>query len=111
MSISIKNTTKKRPRVAFLDIKDAILGKRYELSLVLCGKDLMKRLSVEHKGNTKHTNVLSFPIDQSEGEIFINVHEPNIAHLFIHGCLHLKGYAHGEEMEKLEDKYLKKFTK
>ncbi len=104
-----RNTTKKRPRVAFSDIKDCILGKRYELSLVLCGKHLMHRLSVEHKGNTKHTNVLSFPISDSEGEIFINVHEGDTAHLFIHACLHLKGLTHGETMENLEDKYLQRY--
>ncbi len=105
--LDIRNTTKKRPKVAFIDIKNAILGKQYELSLVLCGKYLMRRLSIEHKGNAKHTNVLSFPISDSEGEIFINVHESNVTLLFIHACLHLKGLQHGEKMEKLEDKYLK----
>lgn len=108
---SLKNTTKSNPRIKFEEIKNVILGKRYELSLVLCGLHLMRRLSMEHKGNTKHTNVLSFPIDKNEGEIFINVHEKNITHLFIHACLHLSGLTHGEAMEKLEDKYLNKFKK
>jgi ssRNA-specific RNase YbeY (16S rRNA maturation enzyme) len=30
--------------------------------------------------------------------------------LFIHGCLHLKGIDHGEEMETLEDKFFAKFV-
>ncbi len=29
--------------------------------------------------------------------------------LFIHGCVHLKGYDHGAKMEKVEEKFRKKF--
>jgi len=67
-------------------------------------------------------NVLSFPIEKYEGEIFLNLRkaerearsfglrkEDRIAHLFAHGCLHLLGMKHGERMERLEKRTLKKF--
>lgn len=108
--LAIRNTTKIKPRTDFEVIKNAILGKRYDLSLVLCADTMMRRLSTEHKGNTKHTNVLSFPISESEGEIFVNLRQANILHLFIHACLHLKGFSHGAEMEALESNLMKKFS-
>jgi ssRNA-specific RNase YbeY (16S rRNA maturation enzyme) len=30
--------------------------------------------------------------------------------LIVHGCLHLKGLDHGGKMDKLEEKYSKKFV-
>jgi len=65
--------------------------------------------------------VLSFPLDEKAGEIFLDLetkkeseefemsYKKYLTFLFIHGCLHLKGYDHGAEMEKLEDKFIKKF--
>ena len=108
--------------VPFAKIKVGILGASYELSLVLIGDTLARRLNKEHKGKTNPTNVLSFPISDTEGEIFINVRRAqrdakkfgqtwreHVAFLFIHGCLHLRGEEHGEQMEHNEDKYLKKY--
>lgn len=110
------------PRVPFEKIRRAILGTSYQLSLVLIGDALAKKLNREHKNKNTPTNVLSFPLSDTEGEIFINVrraqrdakkfgHTPtqHIAFLFIHGCLHLKGHVHGERMEKKEEALLKKF--
>ncbi len=107
--LSVKNTTNLKPKIKFEVIKNEILGKHYELSLVLCANTMMRRLSTEHKGNTKHINVLSFPISDSEGEIFINLYNGDTLHLFIHACLHLGSYSHSEEMQKLEDKFIQKF--
>lgn len=103
----------------FLFLKDRILGKRYELSLAFIGETTAKKTNKVSRGKDYATDILSFPLDDSSGEILIC---PNIAKkknkdfdmsyshflifLFIHGCLHLKGLDHGEEMEKLEDKYL-----
>ncbi len=36
--------------------------------------------------------------------------EGYIAFLFIHGLLHLKGHDHGDIMESLERRYMKKFA-
>ncbi|MAZ67186.1 rRNA maturation RNase YbeY [bacterium] len=112
------------PRVPFENIKRKILGDSYDLSLVLIGDTLGKRLNKEHKNKNAPTNVLSFPLAKSEGEIFLNVrraqrdarkfgHTPHehVAFLFIHGCLHLKGFAHSRKMEEEEELLLKKLLK
>ena len=123
MTFAVQNNTKWRQTIDFEAIKNAILGKHYELSLVLMADTMARRLSKEFKGNTQHTNILSFPIDERNGEIFLNVrraarearsfgHTPkeHITFLFIHGCLHLSGLEHGKEMERQEVKFLKRFT-
>jgi len=62
-----------RPRVPFLKIKDKILGKPYDLSLVLCGDALTQKLNKRYRKKNKPTNVLSFPLSKNEGEIFLNL--------------------------------------
>jgi len=122
MSLSITSTIKTHPKHSYEAIKDAILGKRYELSLVFIGKTRAATLNQKYRNKTYSPNVLSFPLDERTGEIFIcpqvatseaakyNLSPKNyVAFLFIHGCLHLKGYDHSDTMDKLERKYLKKF--
>ena len=116
---SITNETKRRtPSVPFEEIKNKVLGKRYELSLVFVGNKLSRRLNRVYRSKDKSTNVLSFPITKSSpacagvGEIFINLSHSKLfgpTHLFIHGLLHLKGMRHGDRMERMEAKFLKKF--
>lgn len=113
MEVSIKNTTKRAtPTLSYQDIKDSILGKKYELSLVFCGNTLSRRLNRTFRGKDKPTNVLSFPLTKSSGEIFINLSQTrvfSVAELFVHGLLHLKGMEHGRTMDQAEAKFLKKF--
>ena len=119
MSFSIFNNTHKSvPKVPFEKIKNKVLGKRYELSLVFVGNKLSRRLNRVYRDKDKSTNVLSFPITKSSpacagmGEIFINLSHSKLfgpARLFIHGLLHLKGMRHGDRMEGTEAKFLKKF--
>ena len=123
-SFSLSQTVhSKAPNIPFADIATAILPKDYDLSLVLIGDALGKRLNREHKGRDYPTNILSFPFSETEGEIFINVRRAerdakkfnhkkvqHIQYLFIHGCLHLAGYPHGGTMDALEQKYMKKFS-
>jgi len=74
------------------------------------------------RGKDAPANVLSFALDTTAGEIYLNV--PRIrreAHaygltphghakfLFIHACLHLKGHTHGSTMEQAEEALLKRF--
>ncbi|MEK7135127.1 MAG: rRNA maturation RNase YbeY [Patescibacteria group bacterium] len=110
MSLSITNQTRRPlPRVDFANIKDRILGKKYELSLVFCGPALSKRLNKTYRDKDHATNVLSFPISKTAGEIFIDLSTLkgfSVTHLFIHGSLHLKGMSHGDKMEKLEQQIL-----
>ncbi len=122
--VSITNKTKgKLPSLPFVEMKDFVLGKKYELSLVFVGTTLSKKLNFTYRGKDKPTNVLSFPLDRDQGEIFINPDKARIEAvewnkpydnfiglLFIHGLFHLKGLDHGDEMEKLEAKALKKFN-
>jgi probable rRNA maturation factor len=120
--VEITHTVKEKQPIKkwlFLFLKDRILGKKYDLSLAFVGETISKKTNSSTRGKDYPTNILSFPYDDKSGEILIC---PNIAkkeykkfdmsypdfliYLFIHGCLHLKGLDHGDEMEKLEDKYL-----
>lgn len=110
------------PSVPFADIKKEILGEKYNLSLVFCGNRKSKELNKIYRDKDYPTNVLSFPLDKKNGEIFI---APSVAKkeaskfdknyldfvgfLFIHGLLHLKGMEHGSTMEKAEVKFQKLF--
>ncbi len=110
------------PSVPFEKIKEAILGKKYSLSLVFCGNRKSKELNKIYRDKDYNPNVLSFPLDKNSGEIFINPHVAKkealkfdksyknfVGFLFIHGCLHLKGMEHGSRMEKAELKFCKEF--
>jgi len=121
---SINKTIKgKPPRLPFIEIKEAVLGKEYDLSLVFIGDALSKTLNKKHRGKDKSTNILSFPLSKEEGEIFINLKEASrsakdfdrddknfIIFLFIHGLLHLKGFVHSSKMESEEKKIEQKFN-
>jgi ssRNA-specific RNase YbeY (16S rRNA maturation enzyme) len=86
-------------------VAEHILGPSYELSLVFCGNALSRKLNASYRGKDYPTNVLSFPLSKSSGEIFINLSKLgpfSVPALFIHGCFHLKGMEHGRTMEKAE---------
>jgi len=120
----IKNNTRKnKPAVPFDKIKQVVLGKEYEVSLVLIGDQLSQRLNREYRKINKPTNILTFPLSKDSGEIFINLnlakkqaiqferkYNEFIGFLFIHGLLHLKGYEHSSKMEKEEKKIRRKFN-
>ena len=109
-------------RIPFANIARAVLGNTYELSLVICGDTLARRMNAEHRKKTYKPNVLSFPISKTDGEIFLNVRkaerearlfgvseDQRLALLFVHGCFHLKGLAHGRIMEGHEARVLRRF--
>lgn len=120
----INSTIKKYPKkLPYEDIKRKIVGIKYELSLVFIGKKKAVALNKAYRNKTYTPNVLSFPLSEMSGEIYICPEmaakeakkfnltiDGHIIFLFIHGLLHLKGYNHGEEMEKMEKKYLKTFS-
>jgi probable rRNA maturation factor len=103
-------------------IKKAILGSKYELSFVFISASKIKELNRTYRNINKPTDILSFPLSKTSGEIFICKTESRkmakeferpydnfLTFLFIHGCVHLKGYDHGAKMEKVEEKFRKKF--
>ncbi len=101
------------PKCDYEGLKDKILGQKYELSLVFCSNALSRKLNRTYRGKDYATNVLSFPVTKNAGEIFINLSTLkgfSVPHLFIHGCLHLKGMRHGAKMERAETKFLKYVT-
>ena len=95
------------------EIKDYVLGKDYDLSLVFCDNRLSRRLNRTYRGKDKPTNVLAFPISESSGEIFINLKKLDgfsPLFLFIHALLHLKGLEHSAKMESEEQKLFQLFN-
>lgn len=119
----ISKTTKgKLSSLPFGRIKDDVLSKNFELSLVFIGSAKSKALNKKYRKKDRATNILTFLLSKTEGEIFIcpevakrdakkfDMKEKNfLTYLFIHGLLHLKGLKHGAGMEKEEEKLKKKY--
>ena len=124
-NLSIKRLTKGSiPNLPFFELKNHILGEDYSLSLVFPDRKLSIQLHEEWKGKKDPVNILSFPLSEDEGEIFITLskarsdaknfnhsYEDHLAFLFIHGCLHLKGMDHGDKMEEEEKKFFSLYKK
>lgn len=123
-STTILNTTKgKLPRLPFVYIKNAILGEKYELGVSFLTSLKQRKLNKQYRNIDTTTNVLSFPLTASSGDItfdlikvkkdaplFEMTYPKFLQYLFIHGLLHLKGFDHGSIMEKQEKKFLKMFS-
>lgn len=110
------------PDMPFVSIKETILGKNYDLSIIFCTPKESQERNKTYRDKDYPTNILSFPIDPNEGEIYISLatarrdakkfemsYQKFLHLLLVHGVLHLKGHDHGSTMEELEDTYLKKF--
>lgn len=130
MEVSVVNLTSQRlPGVGWKKIADKVLGKKFDLSVVLVGEkrigDIKKKYPpIGKKGNrdNKPTDVLSFLISKDVGEIFLcpkyikhnaknfsRAYKEHIIKVYIHGLLHLKGYDHltklnASKMQKAEEK-------
>ena len=118
----IRRTKGGIPILPFCDIKDAILGPDYELSIVFPTLEESIELHQRWKKKDDPVNILSFPLDETSGEIFITLSKArseaskyersyydHLIFLMVHGCLHLKGMVHGAKMEKQEKIYYTQF--
>lgn len=124
--LDILNTTQKNftlSKSKLISIKNKILGKDFELSIAIVGDKKIQNLNKQFRNKDYPTDVLSFPLEKKSGEIFLNL---NIAtkksvefkmptkkyfyYVLIHSMLHLKGFKHGEKMEKEEQKILKNLS-
>lgn len=124
-NIEIKNLTRRQlpaSRKVFLAIAKSILPD-WDISLVFIGPKRARTLNEKLRGKTYTPNVLSYAVGKKNGEIFICPSEaekqssdfnlkPKTYNLFlfIHGLLHLKGWAHGVKMERCEQKILDHVT-
>ncbi len=123
-SFSLINETRtKSPSASvFLSIKNASLGKNYHLNIIITTPAKIKKLNTIYRDKEEATDILSFPISDNEGEIFIcpseakkeavkfgRTYENFLKFLLIHGCVHLKGYDHGSTMENIEVGLRKEF--
>lgn len=119
----INSTKAKLPRLAFAQMKEAVLGTDYELSLMIVNEGKMCELNKEFRNINSPTDILSFPFSDTEGEMYINLEETKkeaakfnreyenfLGYLFIHGLVHLKGFDHSEKMEEEEIKFRKLFN-
>lgn len=96
----------------------------WDVSLVFAGRTRATTLNKKLRGKSYAPNVLSYKAGNKHGEIIICVDVAKrqaprykmsqslfILYLFIHGLLHLKGYAHGTTMEKRERVILARFSR
>ena len=123
MSFTITNTTKEKlPAHPFKKMAERVLGEKYDLSLTIVDTEEIKRLNKHYRNKNKPTDILSFPLNENAGEIFLSLSETKkaaaafdrtfdnfVAFLFIHGLLHLKGFDHSSTMESNEQKIRKEF--
>lgn len=121
--VTIINETKATlPRVAFDEIKGAVLGKAYILNVIVTSAAGMEKLNSIYRNKEEPTDILSFPLSKKEGEMYLCLPEARkeakkfgrsyenfLSFLFIHGCVHLKGHDHGATMESIEAKLRTRF--
>jgi rRNA maturation RNase YbeY len=123
--VSIQNFTRRQtaPRATFAAIAKAVLP-AWDISLVFVGPKKARALNEQLRDKSYTPDVLSYVVGKKSGEIIICLSEakkqsllyrlePNAycLYLFIHGLLHLKGWAHGAIMERCEQKLLATFVK
>ena len=112
----------------------AVSTSRAELAIVLTNDSAIRLLNRDWRGTDAATNVLSFPTQSAGGgtpllgdivlayeTVAREAHDEgkpfahHVAHLTVHGFLHLRGYDHqrskdADQMEKLERKILRRLA-
>lgn len=119
-----------------VDLPEPLQGRAMEISVALANDDLIRILNREYREKNSPTNVLTFAtLDEGElqsedpvnlGDIVLSYQtvrresqeqekflQDHVAHLLVHGTLHLLGYRHQDDdeaniMETLEIRILEK---
>ena len=117
-----RETKGKLPRLPFEALRSSILGKDYVLSIIFTTPKKITALNTKHRKKTYTPNVLSFPLNKNQGEIYASLgtirtdapkhffsYQLFLPYLLIHSMLHLKGYVHGSKMEKEEARLMRTF--
>jgi probable rRNA maturation factor len=104
----------------------AVAGAPAVLTVLLADDRMVKRLNTDHRGKAKPTNVLSFPAGPGAGDIALALETvrrearaegkrapAHLAHLVVHGTLHLLGHDHlgvaeTRRMERAETRALRR---
>jgi rRNA maturation RNase YbeY len=121
--LEIYNETNSQiPNLRILDLKNEVLGKDFSLSISLLLPKNSKKINFKQRRQKYVPNTLSFLYTDSSGEVimtpevieserqdFKHTYKQHFLFLLVHSILHLKGHLHGEEMEKAEQKYFKKY--
>ncbi|MBI4065828.1 rRNA maturation RNase YbeY [Candidatus Kaiserbacteria bacterium] len=124
--VSIKNFTSSsyigQPYV-FSDIAASVLPE-WNISLVFVGAMRARALNKKFRGKNYVPNVLSYIAGEKSAEVIICPSEAQkqartfrltpsayCLYLFIHAVLHIKGWAHGDKMEKCERDLLARHEK
>ena len=104
---------------AFLNrAKRAVLGTRYELSFEYVTPKTIQRLNRQYRKINKPTDILSFQLSDTSGEIVVCKSEvvkhakawkvdadTYLPYLIVHGMVHLSGHEHGRAMDEVELKH------
>lgn len=114
--ISLANLTRqKTPAIAWKKIAEKILGKKFNLSVVLVGEKKIAEIKKKYpprEQKTRQPNILSFLMEKNVGEIFLCLaylrreaaifkrsFNQHLKKIYLHGVLHLKGFSHQYEKE------------
>lgn len=111
------------PSHPYEQMKNTVLGKKYNLTLIFTTPKKAQELNQTYRKKTYTPNVLSFPLTDDTGEIYITLsvakgeakkfgmtYEGYVGYLYLHGLLHLRGLDHGTLMEKEEARLKKRFA-
>lgn len=123
-NIEIINYTKGKPLsgLPFANLKKDILGKDYDLSIIICGEKRAQNINKRSRNKDYTPNTLSLPYSKKNGEIILcpsvakkeakdyEITPKNyLSYLLIHSMLHLKGLDHGKKMDLEEKRLVKKY--
>lgn len=117
-----RKTKGKLPSLPFVRIKEAVLGKEFDASVVFVSPREAQEINKIYRHKEYIPNVLSFPLTENSGEVIMSLstirseakkfgytYTECTLFMLIHGLLHIQGHDHGDEMERLEEKFMKMF--